>query len=45
MVDVEPGVRYSVGAELLSDKLDPESIRANAYWQPVVWESRPEACN
>lgn len=45
VVDVEPGVRYSVGAELLSDKLDPESIRANAYWQPVVWESRPEPCN
>lgn len=45
VVDVEPGVRYSVGAELLEDRLDPESIRENAYWQPVVWESRLEACN
>lgn len=45
VVDVEPGVRYWVGAELLEDRLDPESIRENAYWQPVVWESRPEACN
>lgn len=45
VVDVEPGVRYSVGAELLEDRLDPQGIRENAYWQPVVWESRPEACN
>lgn len=44
VVDVEPGMRYSIGAELLPDRLDPDSIRANAYWQPVVWESRPEAC-
>lgn len=44
VVDVEPGMRYSVGAELLQDQMDPDSIRANAWWQPVVWESRPEAC-
>lgn len=45
VVDVEPGTRYWVGAQLLADRLDPDSIRANAYWQPVVWESRPEACH
>lgn len=45
VVDVEPGMRYSVGARLLPDRMDPDSIRANAYWEPVVWETRPEACN
>lgn len=44
VVDVEPGTRYSVGAQLFEDRLDPESIRDNAYWEPVVWESRPERC-
>lgn len=44
VIDVEPGIRYSVGAQLFEDRLDPESIRANAYWEPVVWESRPESC-
>ena len=44
VVDVEPGTRYSIGAQLFEDRLDPDSIRANAYWEPVVWESRPERC-
>lgn len=44
VVDVEPDTRYSIGAELLPDQMDPDSIRANQWWQPVVWESRPEAC-
>jgi len=44
VVDVEPGTRYSIGAELIEEGLTPEAIRENAFWQPVVWESRPEAC-
>lgn len=44
VVDVEPGMRYSIGAELLPEQMSPEEIRANAWWQPVVWEVRPEAC-
>lgn len=44
VIDVEPGLRYTIGAELLPDRLDTQSIRANAWWQPVAWESRPEAC-
>ncbi len=44
IVDVEPGIGYRIGARLLKDKLDTQSIRDNAYWEPVVWEKVPEAC-
>src|SRR5690606_7753247 len=44
VVDVEPNTRYFIGAEWLKDRMDPDSIRANAYWQPVVWESCAESC-
>ncbi|MFA5683192.1 MAG: PDZ domain-containing protein [Lysobacteraceae bacterium] len=44
MVDVQPDTRYSIGARLLTDKLDNESIRNNEYWEPVVWTQRPESC-
>jgi hypothetical protein len=43
-VEVRPGVSYAIGARLLRDRLDTQSIRDNAYWEPVVWEQRPEAC-
>ncbi|UWX04503.1 hypothetical protein H1235_06270 [Pseudoxanthomonas sp. NC8] len=43
-IEVQPGVSYAVGARLLRDRLDVQSIRDNAYWEPVVWEQRPEAC-
>ena len=44
VVDVAPDTRYSIGAELLPDRMDTDSIRANDWWRPVVWESRQEAC-
>jgi hypothetical protein len=44
VIDVEPGIGYRIGARLLKDKLDTQSIRDNAYWEPVVWEEVPEAC-
>lgn len=44
VVDVEPGMSYRIGARLIKDKLDTQSIRDNAYWEPVVWEKVPEAC-
>lgn len=44
VVDVSPGIAYYVGARLLRDKLDAESIRTNAYWEPVVWQERPMSC-
>jgi hypothetical protein len=44
IVDVQPDTRYSIGARLLTDKLDNESIRNNEYWEPVVWTQRPESC-
>lgn len=43
-VKVEPGVSYAIGARLLRDRLDAQSIRDNAYWEPVVWEERAEPC-
>ena len=43
-VKVEPGVSSAIGARLLRDRLDAQSIRDNAYWEPVVWEERAEPC-
>ena len=43
-VEVQPGVSYAIGARVLRDRLDVQSIRDNAYWEPVVWEQRPETC-
>lgn len=44
VVDIKPDTSYSIGAQLLRDRLDADSIRANAYWEPVVWQERPESC-
>lgn len=44
VIDVKPGMSYRVGARLLKDKLDTQSIRDNAYWEPVVWEEVAETC-
>lgn len=45
LVDVDPGTRYDVGARLLATLPDIASIRSNTYWEPVVWNSTPEACD
>ena len=45
VVDVRPGHTYKVGARLLRDRLDPASIRANAYWEPVVWAVESGDCD
>lgn len=44
VVDVEPGTRYSIGAEWLPERMSPDEIRDHDWWQPVVWESRAEEC-
>ncbi len=44
VIEVKPNMSYRIGARLLKDKLDTQSIRGNAYWEPVVWEVVPEAC-
>lgn len=44
VIDVKPGMSYRIGARLLKDKLDTQSIRDNAYWEPVVWEAVPQSC-
>jgi len=43
-LDVQPGVSYAIGTKLLRDRLDVDSIRDNAYWEPIVWDMRPERC-
>ena len=45
VVDVRPGATYKVGARLLRDRLDADSIRDNAYWEPVVWAVEPGDCD
>ena len=44
VVDVKPNTTYRIGVRLFKDKLDNESIRRNAYWEPMVWETRAQAC-
>lgn len=44
ILDVQPGTSYRLGVRLLRDKLDTQSIRDNAYWEPVVWEEVAQAC-
>lgn len=44
VVEVKPNTNYRIGARLLTDKLDTESIKANAYWEPVIWEEVAENC-
>lgn len=44
ILDVQPGTSYRLGVRLLRDKLDTQSIRDNAYWEPVVWKEVPQAC-
>lgn len=41
-IDVEPGQRYAVAARLVQP--DPEGVRSNAYWEPVVWRQEAIAC-
>lgn len=43
-LDIQPGLTYAIGSKLLRDKLDADSIRDNAYWEPVVWDMRPTSC-
>ena len=45
VIDVKPNMSYRIGARLIKDKLDTQSIRDNAYWEPVIWETIPEACS
>ena len=44
VIDVKPGTTYKIGARLLRDRLDAASIRANAYWEPVVWAEETGSC-
>lgn len=44
VVDVKPGIRLRIGAQLLRDKLDTKSIRENLYWEPVIWEEVADKC-
>lgn len=44
ILDVQPGTSYRIGVRLLREKLDTQSIRDNAYWEPVVWEEVPQTC-
>ena len=44
VVDIKPGTEYRIGVRLREDRLDNDSIRANEYWEPVVWEQRAATC-
>lgn len=44
VVDIKPGYHYRIASRLIPEQMDTQGIRANAYWEPVVWESKVEAC-
>ncbi len=44
VLDVKPNTTYRIGVRLFKDKLDNDSIRRNAYWEPMVWETRAQTC-
>lgn len=44
VVDIKPDTDYRIGARLRKERLDRDSIRANEYWEPVVWEQRAAKC-
>lgn len=44
VVNVKPNTTYRIGVHLLKDRLDNDSIRRNAYWEPVIWETRAQPC-
>ena len=44
IVDIKPNTDYRIGVRLRKDRLDNDSIRANEYWEPVVWEQRAIRC-
>lgn len=44
VVDIKPGYHYWIASQLVPEKMSTEGIRANAYWEPVVWETRAERC-
>lgn len=44
VIDVKPGTAYRIGARLIKDRLDRDSIYANEYWEPVVYEERKTSC-
>lgn len=44
VVNVKPGNHYWIASRLIPEKMDTQGIRANAYWEPVIWETRAEPC-
>lgn len=44
VVDIKPNTVYHVGARLVEEKLDRDGIRANAYWEPVIYSVQPAPC-
>lgn len=44
VVDVKLGHHYRIASRLIPEQMTSKGIRANAYWEPVVWESRAESC-
>ncbi len=41
-LDVKPNTTYRLGVKFFRDK--KQDIRAQRYWEPVVWEEVEETC-
>ena len=44
VITVVPDVRYSIGARLDRNAMGNDAMRANAYWEPVVFKERAQEC-
>ena len=42
IIDVQPGMTYRLGARYILEQRN--SIRDNAYWEPVIWAEAAETC-
>lgn len=44
IIDIQPGMRYEVGARQRVQRISRQDLSSGDYWEPVVYARRAEAC-